>query len=166
MPRVIIRALQLDDQAEFLKAVRASRNLHQPWITVPQDAPAFKRYLERFQPPHAYCFVICLQKTGAIVGSVNLTQIAYGAYCSAVLGYFAFAGYEGQGLISQGLRKAIAFAFKTLRLHRLEANIQPHNKASIALVKACGFHKEGLARGFIKLRGRWRDHERWALLKN
>ncbi|HEX4878757.1 MAG TPA: GNAT family N-acetyltransferase [Limnobacter sp.] len=166
MPRIDIRPLVLEDQAAFLAAVRASRHLHHPWITVPLDASAFKRYVLRFQPPEAYCFVICLQKTGEMVGSVNLTQVAFGAYRSAVVGYFAFAGCERQGYISKGLRKAIRFAFKDLGLHRLEANIQPHNKASIALVKACGFQKEGLARGFIKIAGRWRDHERWALLKS
>jgi ribosomal-protein-alanine N-acetyltransferase len=57
------------------------------------------------------------------------------------------------------------FAFKKLKLHRLEANIQPENKASIALAKACGFKKEGFSPKFIKKSGRWRDHERWALLK-
>jgi ribosomal-protein-alanine N-acetyltransferase len=51
-----------------------------------------------------------------------------------------------------------------LKLHRLEANIQPENLASIALVRACGFSKEGLSPRFLKKNGQWRDHERWALL--
>ena len=58
----------------------------------------------------------------------------------------------------------VNFAFKKLRLHRLEANIQPENKASIALAKTCGFMKEGFSPKFIKKGGKWKDHERWALL--
>ena len=58
----------------------------------------------------------------------------------------------------------VNFAFKKLRLHRLEANIQPENKASIALAKTCGFKKEGFSPKFIKKGGKWKDHERWALL--
>ena len=59
---------------------------------------------------------------------------------------------------------AIGIAFKRLKLHRLEANIQPDNLASIALVRACGFSKEGFSPRFLKNNGQWRDHERWAML--
>ena len=55
-------------------------------------------------------------------------------------------------------------AFGKLKLHRVEANIQPGNRASIALAKKCGFVREGLSRRMLKVRGRWKDHERWALL--
>jgi ribosomal-protein-alanine N-acetyltransferase len=46
----------------------------------------------------------------------------------------------------------------------LEANIQPTNVASIALVKACGFLQEGYSPRYLKINGCWRDHERWAIL--
>jgi len=46
---------------------------------------------------------------------------------------------------------------------RVEADIQPNNRASLALAKKCGFVKEGFSRRFAKIRGRWQDHERWAI---
>jgi ribosomal-protein-alanine N-acetyltransferase len=55
-------------------------------------------------------------------------------------------------------------AFRELRLHRLEANVQRSNRRSIALVRGLGFRREGVARGYLKIGGRWQDHERWALL--
>jgi ribosomal-protein-alanine N-acetyltransferase len=64
----------------------------------------------------------------------------------------------------EGLQSVLKHAFRTLKLHRLEANIQPANAASIALVRACGFRKEGFSPKYLKVYGRWRDHERWAVL--
>ena len=66
--------------------------------------------------------------------------------------------------MAEGLRQAITYAFKKLKLHRLEANIQPGNRRSIGLVKRLGFRKEGFSPRYVKIGGRWRDHERWALL--
>jgi ribosomal-protein-alanine N-acetyltransferase len=45
----------------------------------------------------------------------------------------------------------------------VQASIQPENQRSIALVRAAGFRKEGLALRYLKIGGRWRDHEQWAI---
>jgi ribosomal-protein-alanine N-acetyltransferase len=63
-----------------------------------------------------------------------------------------------------GLKAVTAQAFGTLKLHRLEANIQPENRASLALARNCGFRREGYSPRYLKIGGRWRDHERWAIL--
>ncbi len=68
--------------------------------------------------------------------------------------------------MTEALRQAMALAFDDLGLHRLEANIQPGNVASIALVKRLGFKQEGFSERYLKIGGQWRDHERWALLSD
>jgi ribosomal-protein-alanine N-acetyltransferase len=62
------------------------------------------------------------------------------------------------------MRLMLDFAFGVLKLHRLEANIQPTNTPSIRLVKRMGFRNEGTARRYLKIRGAWQDHQRWAIL--
>jgi ribosomal-protein-alanine N-acetyltransferase len=109
-------------------------------------------------------FLVCLRENGSIVGVINITEIVLGAFRSGYLGYYAFAGYERQGFMREGLHAVVRHAFSSLKLHRLEANIQPGNVASIALVKSCGFSKEGYSPRYLKIAGRWRDHERWAVL--
>lgn len=58
----------------------------------------------------------------------------------------------------------LSYAFKTLKLHRLEANVQPNNTPSINILKRAGFTKEGFSRKYLKIGGRWRNHERWAII--
>jgi [ribosomal protein S5]-alanine N-acetyltransferase len=64
----------------------------------------------------------------------------------------------------EGMLLVLKHAFQKLRLHRVEANIQQDNNASIALAKSCGFVREGFSRRLVKVCGRWKDHERWAIL--
>jgi ribosomal-protein-alanine N-acetyltransferase len=116
------------------------------------------------RPPTDFAFTIRRRDDRSLVGYADITNVVRGIFLSAYLGYYAFRGHERQGLMTEGLRLIIRYGFGELRLHRLEANIQPGNAASIALVKACGFSKEGYSPSYLKIRGRWRDHERWALL--
>ncbi len=116
------------------------------------------------QEPENRGFLVCERETDSLVGVINVTNIVLGLFRSAYLGYYAFAGFERQGLMHEGLRAVIRHAFQSMRLHRLEANIQPGNAASIALARSCGFAKEGFSPRYLKIGGRWRDHERWAIL--
>jgi len=148
-----------------VSAARRSRKLHRPWTSAPCDKASFRRYVARFDGRHHIGFVVLQARTGAIVGAINLTNIVYGGFCSGYLGYFAFADHQRQGFMKRGMVLVIRHAFQKLRLHRVEANIQPANLASLALVRSCGFHKEGFSPGYLKIGGRWRDHERWALIR-
>lgn len=163
---IAIRKIDAADEVAFTAAARASRAIHRPWVTAPRDPEAFAKYLGRFLAPTSYGFVAHLAGTGELAGAINITNIVHGGLRSGYLGYFVFAGYEGRGHMRAGLRRVVQHAFKELRLHRLEANIQPANHRSIALVEACGFRKEGYSPAYLKIGGRWRDHERWAIVRS
>ena len=66
--------------------------------------------------------------------------------------------------MTQAVKMAANYAFDEIGLHRLEANIQPENLSSIALVRRVGFLQEGFSPRYLRIGGVWRDHERWALL--
>jgi ribosomal-protein-alanine N-acetyltransferase len=160
----VIRAVTTADEAAFTAAARASRRLHRPWVTAPCDDEAFARYLARFDGVAHHGFVV-ETAAGELAGTVNLTNIVMGSFRSGYLGYFAFAGFEGHGLMTQGLNGVVRHAFTALGLHRVEANLQPGNAASIALAQRCGCQLEGCSPRYLKIGGRWRDHERWARVK-
>jgi [ribosomal protein S5]-alanine N-acetyltransferase len=162
--RVSIRPGNLADEEAFLAAVERSRSLHHPWVQPPNTPSAFREYLSKRDAPRAAAFFVWLEKPEGLVGVVNLDEIVRGCFHSAYLGYYAFSPYAGRGLMQKGLSQVITHAFRKLKLHRLEANIQPGNAASRALVKKLGFSREGFSQRYLKINGRWRDHERWALL--
>ena len=151
--------------AAFIAAARRSRALHRQWISArPQSVASYTSYIARFASDVHYGFLIFDRRTSGLAGAVNLTDVMRGAMQSAFIFYFGFVPYTGRGLMKQALPLVARYSFSTLHLHRLEANIDPRNGASIAIVRACGFTREGLARRFVKIRGRWRDHERWAII--
>jgi ribosomal-protein-alanine N-acetyltransferase len=162
--RVHIRPPSISDESEFLAAVERSRALHHPWVVPPGTPDAFREYLSRLQDPRFAAFVISTNAARELAGVVNLSEIVHGQFRSAYLGYYAFVPYAGRGVTKDGLAQVITHAFQTMKLHRLEANIQPGNRPSKALVRKLGFRREGFSPRYLKINGRWRDHERWAIL--
>jgi RimJ/RimL family protein N-acetyltransferase len=147
---------------DFLGAVVRSRRLHGSWVTAPSSSAEYRLYLKERQGPRYYKYFVC-DEAGQLCGVMNLSEIVRGSFQSAYLGYYALNPHAGKGLMSAGLSLVLDLAFGELALHRLEANIQPKNQRSIELVKRAGFRCEGLSPRYLKIAGRWRDHERWAI---
>jgi len=95
---------------------------------------------------------------------LSFSEIVRGAFKSAYLGYYAFAPLAGHGYMTEGLALALDLAWRRLKLHRVEVNVQPTNRRSLALVARLGFTREGFSRRYVKIGGRWRDHVRYAML--
>ncbi|TDD35664.1 N-acetyltransferase [Actinomadura sp. KC06] len=163
--RVGLRRVAAIDQDAFVELARGSESHFRPWILAPKTADEFDRYIKRFDQVAADGFVLCLLATKAMVGFVNINEIVRGPYQRGVIGYGAFVSGTGHGYMTEGLRLLLHYAFTDLGLHRVEADIQPANFKSLNLVKRLQFRKEGYSPNFIKINGRWMDHERWAIVK-
>lgn len=166
MSAVTLVPTALRHEAPFLAAVRRSRKLHGRLVSPPSTPASFRQWLKRVDGrSHVSFLVVMRDDPEALVGVVNISEIVRGVFKSGYLGYYAFVPHAGRGLMKQGLAKVVARAFGPMRLHRLEANIQPGNSASIELVKRLGFRREGYSARYLRIAGRWRDHERWAVVK-
>ena len=152
------------DRDEFLQVMLGSRRLHHPWLQPPLTEAGFRLYLARMERDDHAGFLLCRRDDHAIAGVVNLNNLVHGAFLSASLGYYSVAGQTGQGFMTQGLDQVMRVAFRAMGLHRVEANIQPGNTRSIALVRRLGFRREGFSPAYLYIDGGWRDHERWALV--
>ena len=152
------------DRDEFLRLVRASRSLHRPWVYPPCTARDFARYLRVSATDNHASFFVRSSETGELVSVVELSVITGGVLKSAYLGFYVMVPHARNGYTGEAVSLALTLAFSRLKLHRVEANIQPGNRPSLALVKNRGFRYEGYSPRYLKIGGRWRDHERWALL--
>ncbi|MGP4000294.1 GNAT family N-acetyltransferase [Streptomyces sp. 8N706] len=165
-PRVAVRHIGPDDVEEFTAAVRASTELHHPWAYLPSTPEEFELWTAKFRQPTAEGFVVCERETGRIAAGIAINNIVRGAFQCGAVGYGAFAHAAGRGFMTEGLALVVRHAFGILGLHRLEANIQPGNEASLRLVKRLGFRLEGCSPDFLFINGAWRDHERWAIIND
>lgn len=159
--RVHLRRLDAADQTAYLLAVRSSRRLHRPWSYPPDNATDFATLLNQ---PDSETFLICRNEDDALAGTASLGHIVFGNLRGAYLGYSAFVPFQGRGYMTEGLGLALRHAFGTLVLHRIEANVQPDNARSIAVLERLGFRREGYSPRYLKIGGRWRDHVRYAIL--
>ena len=162
--RITLRPPRAADGAAYIALNRRSRRFHAGLASPPCEAAAFRELLRRSRDPQNKCWLIFRRSDRAVIGAVELSQIVAGRFRSAYLGYHISAPFARQGYMREAVGAVLRLAFGPLRLHRVEANIQPRNRASIALVKGLGFRREGYSRRYLKIGGRWRDHQRWALL--
>ena len=152
-----------EDEADFLARVAASRSLHEPWVFPPDSPEAYHAYLRVMRRPDQSAFFVRDRRTGELAGVANLSHVVWGALQSAYLGYYAFEPLAGKGYLTDGLGLVVDYAFASMGLHRIEANVQPGNTRSIALIKRVGFRYEGFSPRYLMVAGEWRDHERWAV---
>jgi [ribosomal protein S5]-alanine N-acetyltransferase len=162
-PRVGIRRAAVVDCDEFLALAQASLELVRPWLEPPTTRERFYSYLRSRQTPTDDGFLICERSSNRIVGVININCIVRGYFQSAYLGYWIGASFAKQGYMTEAMGLLTRYAFTEMNLHRLEANIQPENLASIALVRKCGFKKEGFSPRYLQVNGQWHDHERWTI---
>ncbi len=162
--RVFLRPPSRGDRGEFVSLMRESRSFHSPWATAPTDEDRFAAYLADARRADFEAMLLCRVQDDAILGFFNLSQIVRRGFQNAYLGYAVGKPFAGQGYMHEGIDLVLRNAFTTLRLHRVEANIQPTNTRSRALAEGAGFRPEGFSPRYLKIGGRWCDHERWAVL--
>ena len=161
---VEVRPVTRSDAAELIGANVESRDHHAPWVQPFTDADGFEDWFGGLATGASVSLLARDASSGGVVGVFNLSQIFMKGFRNAYLGYYGMVGFGATRLDDQGLRLATRYAFDGIGLHRLEANIQPGNLASIALVRRVGFRKEGFSPRYLRINGVWCDHERWALL--
>lgn len=162
MRNLTLQQLELRDEEIFLEAMQKSKPLYGPWMYAPTTHDEFVDFYFCYNQPNQRCFLL-LNRNNDLIGTFSLSEITHGIFQNAYLGFCANMAFAGKGLMSQGLKLLFNEVFMNMKLHRLEANIQPGNTASLNLVKSNGFSYEGLSKKYLCVNGEWRDFQRWAI---
>jgi ribosomal-protein-alanine N-acetyltransferase len=160
MTEVTLRPITRRDGARLVVANLAAHAFHRPWVEPFLDRSGFEAWFAGVRAGRRAGLLA--EADGMLVAVVNVNEIVRGAFQSASLGYYGYPDGVGQGRATEAVRLAVAHAFGPLGLHRVEANVQPGNAPSRALLRRLGFRLEGLSPRFLRIAGAWRDHERWA----
>lgn len=172
--RVMLRPPVFSDYGQWARLREESRAFLAPWEPIwPVDdltKLAFRRRIRRYQREirngTGYPFFVFSQDEETLLGGLTLAQIQRGVTQSGVLGYWMGAPHAGKGLMSAAVRAVLGFAFDNLHLNRVEAACLPHNNASIRLLEKVGFTREGYARKYLCIDGRWQDHFLYGLVRD
>jgi len=161
--RVSLIAPAIHHMDEFIKRSISSKDLHGNWTQPPDNNEGYLAYLDRINKEDQFGTFIKHNTTDELVGVININEIVKGVFKSGYLGFYLFSGFDKQGLMNEALRLLINYAFESMQLHRLEANIQPGNIDSLRLIHNIGFIREGFSRKYLYINNQWRDHARYAV---
>lgn len=157
---------------EVLAFYNRNRSHLEPWEPLRDTnfyTPAYQEllleaHLKEFLRGRGIRFWLRSKEQGVLVGAVNLNQIIREPMLSCVLGYKMDAAFTRQGLMSEAVARVVSLAFTTYGLHRIEANVVPGNVSSQRVLLKNGFSLEGFSPAYLRINGRWADHERYGLL--
>lgn len=110
-----------------------------------------------------YNFAAFDRETGRLVGAASLMDISRGIFQNAYLGYYLLSSWWGKGLATEMAEAVIQIAFTKLKLHRVEAGIEPGNTRSDRLAQRVGLRLEGTSKRRLFINGKWRDMRIWAI---
>ncbi|AQU80823.1 MULTISPECIES: GNAT family protein [Planococcus] len=170
--QVYIRFFQPRDAAEKLKLEVANRNFFEAYsvtrysdfYTLEMQRELIEIYADQKEDDLSYSFGIFENETDVLVGTISLVQVIRGPLQSAILGYALDKTYNGRGYMTEAIELTVAYAFKKLALHRIEAGVMPGNDASVRVLEKAGFHQEGIASKNVEINGKWQDHQILAII--
>ena len=171
---LLLRAPRMDDYVDWAQLRQESRSFLAPWEPVwPVDdltRQSFRRRMKRYHDDMiadlAYTLFIFEPTTGSLMGGMTLGNVRRGVSQSATLGYWMGQPFAGRGIMTKAVRVMKVFAFEKLGLRRIEAGCIPNNIASIRVLEANGFEREGYAREYLCIAGVWQNHFLYACLND
>ena len=170
-----LRPLREDDRVEFIRVHEVSWGFFEPWSPTLQQSETlddlFTKQLRRTKDGLVSGRDVRLAgflDNGQLGGIFNLNEIIRGDFQNAYAGWKVSVEVARTGIGTEGVLAILDVAFAEpplgLGLNRVQANVIPHNIPSIRLAEKVGFRREGVAKRYLRIAGKWQDHVMFAKL--
>jgi ribosomal-protein-alanine N-acetyltransferase len=166
--RLLLRPIRMSDSDAFLAIFSDARTMEywsrEPIDNLEEAETLVQQELEWVSAGSCINWGVALQESAQLIGKVVLFNFSEQNH-RAEVGYILDRRYWGKGYMSETLACVLAYAFSELELHRIEADTDPENLASLALLERFGFAREGLFRDRWLVHGKWHDSAMYGLLE-
>lgn len=174
--RLILRPPRTQDVGELRRVLRKNHAHLKPWNPAPtpgEDPTSITevsntvlRHRRDWKHGAGFVFMVSARDAPSrFIGKIALNGVMRGAMYGAYLGYWMDEDVVGRGLVTEGIKAVLAFAFGPAGLHRVQAAIMPRNSRSLRVVAKLGFRHEGYAQRYLQIAGNWEDHEIFAMTR-
>lgn len=141
----------------FLESFEPKRE--ESFFTPEHQREILEKEMRGFRDRTAFRFYITpVEQPEKIIGAIGLSQVVWGAFRSAFLGYKLDESCVDRGYMTMAVGMLARYAFDEVGLHRIEANVMPRNTASLRVLEKNAFLNEGISRYYLNINGRWEDH--------
>ena len=172
--QIYLRLYKISDASELVSLHNRNREFFQrvspllpeAFYTEEYQKQRLQQALKKIDEGQLYAFGIFLKETEKLIGDISLTQISRGDLQSCYTGFTLDKENNGMGYTTEALKLVVDYAFKELKLHRIEAGAMTDNIASIRVLEKVGFEKEGIAKENLKINGKWTDHQILAIINS
>lgn len=161
--RLLLKRPAVDDGAALLAYRLRNREHLRQWEPAHADDyysidAVLTEILRQADDPHAVHWLIYRRDSPQLLGRCGFTNIVLGPFQACHLGFSLDHEQQGEGIMYEALQAAIQHMLTQHGLHRIMANYQPHNHRSEKLLQRLGFEREGYAKAYLKIDGKWADH--------
>ncbi len=168
-PRLVLRPPRTNDVTEIRRVLRKNHDHLKPWnpapppgedpSTITEVSKTVLRQRKDWKRGSGFVFMLAMRNEPArFVGKIALNGVMRGAMHGAYLGYWMDVDHCGKGLVTEGIRAVLDWAFGAAGLHRVQAAIMPRNERSLRVIEKLGFRREGYAERYLQIAGKWEDH--------
>ncbi|TFF34109.1 GNAT family N-acetyltransferase [Mucilaginibacter psychrotolerans] len=166
-PRLTLRAITFDDSEAFF-ALRSSPEVMKyidrpPAKTIEEVTAWIKVVQTQHEKNDGIMWGICLNGNRHPIGNICFWRLDKENH-RAEIGYMLSPAYQGLGIMQEAMNEVIKYAFEAMRMHSIEANVNPANQASINTLERCGFVPEAYFRENYFSEGHFLDSAIYSLI--
>lgn len=172
--KVVLRELDLRDTELLYNFLLDNRDFLKPWeplrtknyFEIDNIKSLINSQITESKSQRGFSLGIFVNNDSTLIGQVTISNIVYGPFLSCFLGYKLGEKFTGNGYMSEAIKLVIDICFNEYKLHRIEANVMPRNLKSSNVLKRLNFKNEGLSHDYLKINGKWEDHNHYVILNN